>query len=126
MTIDYWLKNSQDKYKTANSLFKSKRWADCLFFCHLSIESLLKAFVIKRTKKQAPYIHDLERLAEIAELTLDDIKRNNLRNITHFNLESRYPEIKFIFYKKVDKKFAEKYLNISKNIIIWLKKEMQK
>lgn len=126
IVIDYWLKNSQDKQKTTNALFKSKRWADCLFFCHLSVESLLKALVVKRTKKQAPYIHDLERLAEIAGLILDDNKKENLQNMTRFNLESRYPEIKFIFYKSVDREFTEKYVKITKNIILWLKKEIRK
>ena len=61
--IDYWLKSAEEDLKTAKSLFKSKRYHHCLFFCHLFIEKIIKALVVKKTKRQSPYGHNLLRLS---------------------------------------------------------------
>ena len=36
---------------------------------HLAVEKLLKALVIKNTKKHAPYTHSLDKLAKNLKLT---------------------------------------------------------
>jgi len=107
-------------------IYKSKRYSDCLFFCHLGLECLLKALIVKITNKPSPYAHDLERLAELAKLEIDAEVKKYLQTITKFNLESRYPEFKFRFYKSIDKKYCDKYFNITKKLILWLKKEINK
>lgn len=124
--IDYWKKSAERNWDTALSLFKSKHYDACLFFCHLTIEKLLKGLVVIKTKKTAPYIHHLEKLANIAQLVLSDEKIKNLRIITGFNMSGRYEDSKFAFYKQCTKDYTEKYLNISKDLIIWLKKKYLK
>ena len=54
---------------------------------------------IKR-EKHPPYIHDLSRLAVLAELSLTPERRKFLDMVTDVNIEARYPDIKLSFYKK--------------------------
>ncbi len=74
----------------------------------------------------APHIHNLEKLANIAKLSLLDDQIKNLKTITGFNISGRYDDAKLAFYKQCTKNYTEKHLNISKNLIICLKKEYLK
>ncbi|MFH1233664.1 MAG: HEPN domain-containing protein [Patescibacteria group bacterium] len=120
--INYWEKSAERNWETALSLFKTKHYDACLFFCHLAIEKLLKGLVVGQTKKAAPYTHYLEELAKLIKLDLTKEQINNLKIITDFNIAGRYDDAKFAFYKKCTKKYTEKYLNISEELYLWLKK----
>ncbi len=124
--IDYWKKSAQRDLDTAQVLFKNKRYDSCLFFCHLSLEKLLKGLVVKQTKKAVPYIHHLEKLTILAELTLTEEQIKNLRVITDFNIAGRYDKFKFAFYEKCTKEYTEKYFDITKKLFPWLEKKYQK
>lgn len=106
---EYWIKTSDYDFKTANSLFVSKKYPYCLFFCQLTIEKLLKAIIVLKTKHHAPFIHNLLRLAELTKEKFEDRILQYLAEITQFNIKSRYPEIKLSFYKKANKKYTPKY-----------------
>ena len=81
---------------------------------------------MKRLESQR-HIHDLRRIADKAGLNLDAEKIALLDDISAFNISGRYPEEKFLLYEKYNKKdIAEKYLNITKDLVLWLKKEFQK
>ena len=82
--------------------------------------------VVKRINQEAPRIHDLVRLAELARIEFSEEKFVNLKTITTFNIAGRYDEEKYDFHKKCTKAFAKKYLSISQSLIIWLKKEYHK
>jgi len=126
-TIRYWLESSKKDFKAAQSLFESKHYAQCLFFCHLSLEKMLKSLVTKTSKKHPPYTHDLQRLAEIAKIDLGVQQRKYLDKIFTFNIAGRYADAKFEFYKKYNKKeYAQNYLKITEDLLLWLKKEFPK
>ena len=124
--INFWHKSSERDFKTAQGLFGLKRYDACLFFCHLSLEKLLKGLIVKILEKPAPYIHDLDRLARLAQLDLSKKQSENLKIITDFNIAGRYNDEKLEFYKKCTKKYAEKYLNITEELFLCLKKEYRK
>lgn len=124
--IYYWKTSAKRNWRSTNNMFKSKDYDACLFFCHLTIEKLLKGLVVIETGEQAPRIHDLERLALIAKLDLTEEQSENLKTITEFNMACRYEEDRFLFYKKCTKNFSEKWFNICKKIVIWLRKEYLK
>lgn len=75
------------------------------------------------TKETPPYVHDLERLAVLAGVELDEASAENLRIITGFNIAGRYGDIKFNLYQMATKKYTEKYLQITKQLFSWLKKQ---
>ncbi len=123
--IDYWQVTAKHDYETMLVLFKSKRYSDSLFFAHIVLEKILKAHVVKNTKKQAPKIHDLARLKELAKLALTDEKVKLLNEINDFNLRARYPEYKLQFYKLCTKQYASKYLDESKKLYNELCRELK-
>ncbi|MCK5122575.1 MAG: HEPN domain-containing protein [Candidatus Pacebacteria bacterium] len=124
--IAYWKTSADRNWETAQGLLKLKRYDACLFFCHLTLEKSLKGLVVKQTEKPVPYIHDLKKLAILAEAKLTDEQIENLRIISKFNMAERYDDIKFAFYKQCDKSYIEEYFNISKELYLCLKKEYQK
>jgi len=124
--INYWKKSAERNWETTLSLFGTKHYDACLFFCHLTLEKLLKGLAVKQTEQAIPHIHDLERLAELVKLNLTKKQIINLKIISEFNISGRYDNIKFAFYKKCSKKYTEKYFNISKELYLWLKKQYLK
>ncbi|OGI78647.1 hypothetical protein A3C57_01890 [Candidatus Nomurabacteria bacterium RIFCSPHIGHO2_02_FULL_33_12] len=125
--IDFWMESSKKDFEVANGLFKLKHFPQALFFCHLSLEKLLKGLIVKHTKENPPFSHDLEKLAILTGFEISKKYFNILNEISSFNIAGRYGDEKFEFYKKFNKKdIVEKYLNLTKELILWLKKESQK
>ncbi len=123
---EYWKLSAERNWRTAMDLFKTKHYDACLFFCHLTLEKSLKALVIRTTNQSAPYIHNLERLANLAKLSLSTEQILQLRVITTFNIAGRYDEEKLAFYKKCSQGFTNKHLQIAKKLYLWLKGEYLK
>lgn len=120
--IKYWLKSSDNDYQTMQYLFKGKNYAWSLFVGHIVIEKLLKAFYAKTIDANAPFIHDLLRIAEKAQLKLSEEQKDFLDTLTSFNIKARYDDYKLRFYKMCTKKFAAKYLSKIREFRIWIKK----
>lgn len=125
-TFNFWLKSSEYDLETAKDLFKSKRYPYSLYFCHLALEKILKAAVVKQTKQHAPFTHGLVNLALKTSLKFSDKQKDFLAEVTGFNIEARYPDEKMTFYEKCDKKYAENYLNKTKVFYKWLKDQLLK
>lgn len=117
--IDGLLAQAANNAKTAESLFDTSHYDWCLFLWQLIIEKVLKALIIN-SGDIPPYIHDLEQLANRANLDLDIDKRKKLHEITTFNIDARYDDYKLDFYKKANKDFASHWVTISKDIYTWL------
>lgn len=117
--IKYWKETASHSYETMNGLFKIKRYSDSLFYGHIVLEKILKAHVVKATKKEALYTHDLGRLEEIAKIGLPREDVDFLKEVNDFNIRARYPEYKLWFYKKCTKDFAEE--NLKKIIKLYKK-----
>lgn len=109
-TIRYWIKTAEHDFETMQALMRARRYSDALFFGHIVIEKTLKALVVHQTKQHAPYIHDLVRLAGLAELPLSDDERRLLDAVNDFNIRARYPEDKLEFYRKCTKAFTQPYI----------------
>lgn len=107
--VNYWLKTAEHDYDTMVGLYQIKRYSDCLFFGHIILEKILKALVVKNTKKDAPHIHNLVSLWRLAGLPEDATMEIFLGEVNEFNIRTRYPEYKFDFYKKCTEKFTTKY-----------------
>lgn len=107
------LKSAIEDLKIAQDLFKLKHYSYALFFCHLTIEKVLKALFIKH-KDQYPLVsHDLVKIARRAGLDLTQEKIDQLAEITTFNVEARYDTDKTKLYKKATKNFTQKYITLT-------------
>ncbi|MBU2579115.1 HEPN domain-containing protein [Patescibacteria group bacterium] len=122
--IDYWKEGAENNYQTAKFLYKGKRYSDCLFFCHLMLEKILKGLVVANIKTHAPHTHKLVDLAKRAEIKLTKNQIDYLTEITEFNIAGRYDNIKQEFYKKCAKKYTEKYFKICEELYLWLRKKL--
>lgn len=122
--IYYWVEGAKDDLKTAKSLYASKRYHHCLFFCHLFVEKIIKALVVKKTKQQAAYGHNLARLAELTGIKFSEGQLDLLAEITSFNIEARYNDYKRRFFKKATKEYTKKYFRSAKDIYLWLGKKL--
>lgn len=92
--IKYWIESSDDDFETMIAMLKSKKYSWSLFIGHLMIEKLLKAYYVKVKSNYPPFIHNLLRLAEKADLELSDDIREQLVTITAFNINARYDDYK--------------------------------
>ncbi len=123
--IEYWKKTAERDYDTMLGLFKIKRYPESLFFGHIVLEKILKGLVVKETGEQAPYIHDLVRLAELAKTDSDVEELEFLKLVNGFNIKARYPEHRLKIYKKYKenntKEVSDKIITIYKKLCQKLK-----
>lgn len=97
--IIQWEKSAKRNFSTAEDLYKTKHRDASLFFCHLALEKLLKGLVMKKIKESPPYIHDLAKLAQLAQLELSSEQLKDLRTISTFNIAARYDDEKLAFHE---------------------------
>lgn len=119
--IEYWITGSDDDYETMIAMFDSKRFSWALFIGHLMIEKLLKAYYVKVKSDYPPFIHNLLRLAEKAEMSLTDDIKKQLVTITAFNINARYDDYKMSFKKKCTPEFTEEWIDKLKELRTWMK-----
>lgn len=118
--IDYWLIGADKDWLACQHLYENKDYPQCLFWGHLVLEKTLKALVVQATQKQAPFTHDLVMLAKVADLPLDQTKRDQLNEINTFNQFGRYDNEITTFVQKCDSEYTGKYFAIIKQLYLWL------
>lgn len=107
--IQYWISVSDYDYETAGAMLSSGRYVYVIFCCQQAVEKRLKAVIAQKTSKMPPKIHDLQKLAILAEWEMDTEQNKFLQKLTKYYIETRYPfEIKDIV-QQVDRSLAEKY-----------------
>ncbi|NCN24345.1 MAG: HEPN domain-containing protein [Candidatus Pacebacteria bacterium] len=117
--VQFWTTSADHNLKVATSNFKAGHYDWALFFWHLVIEKSLKAAISR--KGQTPIAtHNLIKLSNQIKLPLTDKYEEYLKEITSFNLEARYDDYKFSFYKKATKEYTTNWVKICKEIYKWL------
>jgi len=124
--IEYWIAGSDDDYETMIAMFDSKKYSWSLFIGHLMIEKLLKAYYVNVKSDYPPFIHNLLRLAEKAELHLTDDMKKQLVTITAFNINTRYDDYKMSFKKQCTAEFTIEWIDKLKELRQWIKTLIQK
>jgi HEPN domain-containing protein len=121
--IEYWKTGAEEDFAAAQSLLEKGHLRHCLFFVHLALEKMLKANVVIQTKEIPPRIHNLVRLSKIGGLNLSEEQKDSLLEFGLYQLEGRYPDFQQIPMSKV---FVKKELAAAKEILEWLKAQLQK
>ncbi len=93
--ITFWRNGAQEDLTVAQELLERGRSRHGLFFLHLALEKLLKAHVCRQTRDLAPRLHNLVRLAELAELHLSERHQDTLAEMNPFAIAGRYPDTPF-------------------------------
>lgn len=90
--IEYWQKTAESDIETGSILVSSGKYVEGMFFCHLSIEKILKALVVKQVKDIPPRSHDLFYLANIAAVEITEKQTELMQILMKYQLEGRYPD----------------------------------
>ena len=91
--IQHWRKGSDEDFEVASQLINSNKIRHGLFFLHLSLEKILKAFICLHNNDIAPRLHNLVRLSELSEVAFEEKHTDFLSEMNPFNIEGRYPEL---------------------------------
>lgn len=119
--IEYWKKASEMDLQSAIDIYESgKNFHFSLFLCHLSIEKILKALVVKFTNDFPPKSHNLLRLVELCRIDCDDETLTLLEELSQFQLSTRYPDELFSVHKLATKEFTTTKLEKVKELAKWL------
>ena len=90
--IDYWKSTSESDIETASILISSGKYIEGMFFCHLCIEKIIKALVVKQIQDIPPRSHDLFYLINLTKLDFTEQQSEFMQILMKYQLEGRYPE----------------------------------
>ena len=119
--IEYWIKTAEDDLLTAGLLIQNERFLHGLFFCHLCIEKLIKAHVVRDTNQIPPKLHNLSFLISKTNLSLPADYKELTAILMTYLLEGRYPEN---YPQTPTAEEAKDYLVRTKNLFTWLKSKL--
>jgi HEPN domain-containing protein len=119
--IEYWRTGSYDDLQTAKILIEKDRLVHGLFFCHLVIEKIIKAHVVKQSNDLAPRSHNLIYLSEKSNLFFNEDDEIFLGILMKYQLQGRYPDYNPIVPEKV--KIID-YLNKTEKLLKWLEAKL--
>jgi HEPN domain-containing protein len=124
--IKYWIDLSDENFRVAEDLLKSKHLLQMGFFCHLTIETIFKAYFTKLKNKTPPYIHKLARLAQLADFyaELSEVQKGFIFQLDPFNIEARYPEYKNMISRSLNVELCEDLLKQTKQLQQWIKERI--
>lgn len=101
-------------------MLKSERYLYVLFCCQQAIEKFLKAVIVKKTNDFPPRVHNLLRLAQTANIELDETKEDFLGELSGYYIQTRYPEEIESLGAGITEKMAKEVFQKSQEIAEWL------
>lgn len=119
--VEFWQKSAAEDLKVAKDNLKLGHYHWSLFFYQLVLEKILKSLIVKRKDKNPLPTHNLVKLAEEAGIRLTLKQKQDFKEITTFNIEARYDDIKLSFYKKATKQYADIWSKKCEEYYLWLK-----
>lgn len=121
---DFWLISAENDWNVAGHLLDKGDYSYALFFGHLTLEKMLKAYFVLAHGETPPLTHRLVFLAEKSGLALSPEQQELLETVTDFNLEARYPDEKFSFKKRCTREFTLHYLDSIREMKAWIAKKL--
>jgi len=88
-----------------------------VFTCHLAIEKTLKALVCETTNTSPPRVHDLQRLAALANATLEPALAQFIAQLTDASITTRYPDDLDRMVAQYPESVARTYLERTQEVI---------
>jgi HEPN domain-containing protein len=119
--VKHWIERAEYDLDTAKAMLDGARYLYVAYTCQQAIEKILKAIIAQQNKENLQ-IHNLNRLAEIAELNHDltPDKFNFLAELTPYCIEARYGDYKESLSEIIDKEKAKIIYEETKRIFQWL------
>lgn len=125
----YWTNLAVDDLDSAEIMLeKKKKFLQSGFYCHQTIEKILKAYIWYTREEEPPYTHNLMKLAEAGGLMelLSEDRKKLMDILMPLNIEARYPDNKFELLKTITQsRTAEIYRN-TRELFIWMRTLIEK
>ncbi|MGA1840530.1 MAG: HEPN domain-containing protein [bacterium] len=123
--VTQWLERANYDLETAKVMLDSARYIYVAYMCQQAIEKILKALIAQQDKENVP-IHNLNRLAEIAELKneLSSDKIDFLAELTPYCIEARYGDYKESLSEIINQQKAIELYNKTQDIFAWLSQKI--
>jgi len=124
--IKYWIEVSEYDLTTAEAMLETKRYLYVGFMCHQVIEKMFKAYYVSVKNEQPPYIHSLDRLAQLSGLfnELSESQKDFIRELQPLNIEARYPVYKEKLLESLTEKKCKEIIRVTKELMKWIKQKL--
>ncbi|MBI3536954.1 MAG: HEPN domain-containing protein [Chloroflexi bacterium] len=119
--VESWRDGAREDWEFAQDSVARGKARYGLFFAHLALEKIIKAHVCRVTLQLAPKIHNLKRLADLAQLQLNEQQIRILGRINAFNIEGRYPDS---LMQPPSESEAKVHMADAKEMLEWLMKQL--
>lgn len=118
--INVWWKQASRDYTSARNSFNSRDYYVCALLCQQVVEKALKFLHLGRGE-ELERTHDLVKLAKDLQAPAEIIEKCSVINPVY--IEVRYPEGEEFPASKVNKQEAEQLLQLTREILQWVKKQ---
>ncbi|MEN6575948.1 MAG: HEPN domain-containing protein [Phycisphaerales bacterium] len=115
-----WVEQAQYDLETARAMLASGRYLYVLFCCQQAVEKALKAVIVRRTGGMPPRVHNLLRLAEVADACPDQQQGRFLGELSAYYIQSRYPEEIKAAGATVTRELADDVMKNTEKTVQWL------
>ena len=124
--VSHWLERSKYDLETAKAMLDARRYLYVAYMCQQAVEKLLKSIIAQHGKENLP-IHNLNRLAELAELSgeLEEGQIDLLAELTAYNIVARYGDYKESLSEIVDIQKAKFLYDRTLELFQWLCKRIR-
>ena len=124
--VKHWINLSDENFRVAGCLLKSKYLLQTGFFCHLTIETIFKAYFTKFKDETPPCIHKLARLAQLSGFydDMNNEQKDFIYKLDPFNIEARYPEYKNMLAKSLNLQICKDLLQQTQKLQQWIKEKI--
>ena len=119
--VAHWVERSQYDLDTAKIMLDTGRYLYVAYMCQQTVEKILKALIAQQGKENFP-IHNLNRLAEIADISneLTPEQFNFIAELTPYHIEARYGDYKESLSEIINEKKAEQVYKKTREIHKWI------
>jgi HEPN domain-containing protein len=122
---DYWFELADYDIETAKAMLSSKRYLYVGFMCHQTIEKALKAVIARSCVEGEfpPKIHDLSRLAVLADIihAMSEEQQDFIETLNPLSIQARYPAYKDKLYTTLTHEKCQELVDSTEELLCWIK-----
>jgi HEPN domain-containing protein len=124
--VKYWINLSNEDLKIAKTMMENRYRLYTGFMCHQVIEKIFKASYEYLKNEMPPYIHDLPRLAKLADFydLFSEKQKLFLNTLNPLNIEARYPDYKERVAKTLTDERCKQIFEQTKLLQQWIKEKI--
>lgn len=120
-----WSEQAEYDLATAGDMLKAGRLYYVLFCCQQAVEKMLKAIYARKLEDIPPRTHQLVRMAKETKLELSEERKDFLRELSAYYIQSRYPDEMDTMADGVSVDLAKRVLGRTEELIRWLRSTIQ-